>query len=304
VRPHERTLSGPKADRLKMMQATDANLSSVFLLYEDRDDRLPALLESGFEKSVVADASDEAGAQHTLMRLDEPDATQAVTDYFAERALVIADGHHRYETALAYRDLQRLAQPDAGPDAPFEFLLAYVANARAEGSLLLPIHRLILEAAAPDDAAWRARLPGWKMQSVQLSGPDALPAALETHLAPLADRFAFAADDASGTLRIFSRPSAEGELSVRCVHREVIDGVFGLDEAAVRGGAIAYPKSALQTAHDLRAGQGTVALYLNPLLPDDVFRVTAAGDVLPQKSTFFAPKLPTGLVFRLIGDAA
>jgi len=87
---------------------------------------------------------------------------------------------------------------------------------------------------------------------------------------------------------------------VRVIHREVIEGVFGLDEAAVRGGAIAYPKSAIQTARDLRAGRGAVALYLNPLTADDVFRVTAAGEVLPQKSTFFTPKLPSGLVFRAL----
>jgi uncharacterized protein (DUF1015 family) len=87
------------------------------------------------------------------------------------------------------------------------------------------------------------------------------------------------------------------------VHRDVIAGVFGLDEAAVRDGAIDYPKDALQTARDLRSGRGSVALYLNPLAPEDVFRVTAAGEVMPQKSTFFYPKLPTGLVFRLLdGD--
>jgi uncharacterized protein (DUF1015 family) len=86
------------------------------------------------------------------------------------------------------------------------------------------------------------------------------------------------------------------------IHREVIEGVFGLDEEAVRGGAIAYPKDAAQTARDLRAGLGCVALYLNPLEPDDVFRTTAAGEVLPQKSTFFIPKLPTGLVFRLLDE--
>ena len=80
----------------------------------------------------------------------------------------------------------------------------------------------------------------------------------------------------------------------------MVEGVFGLDEAAVREGAIAYPKDAVQTARDVRAGEGCVALYLNALDPDDVFRVTAAGDVLPQKSTFFYPKLPTGLVFRLL----
>ena len=91
---------------------------------------------------------------------------------------------------------------------------------------------------------------------------------------------------------------------MRIIHREVIDGVFGLDERAVRDGAIEYPKSALRTARDVRSGRGSVALYLNALSPDDVFRVAGAGEVLPQKSTFFFPKLPTGLVFRTFEDGA
>ena len=82
----------------------------------------------------------------------------------------------------------------------------------------------------------------------------------------------------------------------------MLPNVFKLDEAAVRDGAVAYPKDALHTARDLRRGYGSVALYLNPLTADDVFRVTAAGEVLPQKSTFFTPKLPTGLVFRTLDD--
>ena len=130
---------------------------------------------------------------------------------------------------------------------------------------------------------------------------DAVPAALERHLAPLADRHAFAADDGSGTLRIFSRPrAADDDLSIRVVHAEVLHGVFGLDDAAVRDGAVAFPKHAPEAAREVRAGRGTVALYLNPLAAEDVFRVTGAGEILPQKSTFFHPKLPSGLVFRLL----
>jgi uncharacterized protein (DUF1015 family) len=82
------------------------------------------------------------------------------------------------------------------------------------------------------------------------------------------------------------------------LHREVLAGLLGLDDAALRDGAVDFPKSALQTARDVRAGRGALALYLNPLRPDDVFRVTEAGETLPQKSTFFYPKLPTGLLFR------
>jgi uncharacterized protein (DUF1015 family) len=300
VRPHERTLAGPKADRLKVLRAARANLSPVFLLYEDREQDLAPRLRAA-ARPPFAVARDTSGTLHELARVDAPDAVRAALDFLAERPVVIADGHHRYETALAFRD-ERRAAGDAAPEAPHEWILACFANAFAPGTLLLPIHRLVCKGSVPTAAAWRERLPGWQQREVPLPDPGAIDAALARHLAPLADRHAFAVDDATGTLRIFWRERAAGELGVRVLHREVIEGVFGLDEAAVREGAIAYPKSAAQTARDLRAGRGIVALYLNPLRPDDVFRVTAAGEVLPQKSTFFTPKLPTGLVFRTLEE--
>jgi uncharacterized protein (DUF1015 family) len=86
------------------------------------------------------------------------------------------------------------------------------------------------------------------------------------------------------------------------LHREVLEQIFGLDEVAVRDGAVAFPKSALEAARAVRRDRGAVALYLNPLAPEDVFRVTGAGERLPQKSTFFYPKLPTGLLFRTLEE--
>ncbi len=301
VRPHERTLEGPKADRLKMLRAAQANLSSVFLLYEDREEELLRRLAPALEAEPLATVRDEAGATHRLGRIEDPALIESVRGFLEPRPLVIADGHHRYETALEYRDQQRAKPRGAGERAPFEWILAYFANAFAPGSLLLPIHRLILRGTPPSDREWAERLPGWSCETAPLTSAQELPGLLASRLAPLRERHAFAADDASGRLRIFSRSRSNGlagELSVRLIHREVIEGVFGLGERAVREGAIGYPKSALQTALDVRAGRGVVALYLNPLAPEDVFRVTAAGEVLPQKSTFFYPKLPTGLVFR------
>jgi uncharacterized protein (DUF1015 family) len=308
VRPHERTLAGPKADRLKILRATRANLSAVFFLYEDRGDRLPGLLAGAFEQDPLGEARDEAGSTHTLARVADGASAARLRGLLAERPVVIADGHHRYETALAYRDEVRArggaaAPGAAGAEAPSELVLGYFANAFAPGTLLLPIHRLVRKGSAPGEAAWRERLPGWTEQQVALPDVAALPELLARHLAPLRDRLAFAADDASGLLRVFSRARGAGDdLSVRVIHREVIEGVFGLDEEAVREGAIAYPKDTLQTARDLRAGDGCVALYLNPLDPGDVFAVTARGEVMPQKSTFFYPKLPTGLLFRPLDE--
>jgi uncharacterized protein (DUF1015 family) len=300
VRPHERTLAGPKADRLKVLRAARANLSSVFLLYEDRDLELARILAPTFAADPLASARDEWGSLHTLVAEEDPARIEAVRTFLAERPLVIADGHHRYETALAYRDERRARAGVSEPDAPYEWILAYFANAFAPGSLLLPIHRVIRNGPAPTERAWSERLPGWTQLTVPVADAEQVPALLAQHLVPLRNRYAFAADDGSGALRVFSKPAVrDGEIGVRVVHREVVGGVFGFDEAAVREGAISYPKDAVRAAREVRVGRGAVALYLNPLAPDDVFRVTAAGEVLPQKSTFFFPKLPTGLVFRL-----
>lgn len=304
VRPHERTLSGPKADRLKLFRASAANLSSVFLVYEDAARTLDRILAERLDAGPAHVALDPAGIEHRLVAIADADAIAAIRAFLAERPVVIADGHHRYETALAYRDERRAADPQAGADAPFERTLAYFANAYSPGTLLLPIHRVVREVAAPDVEDWTTLLPGWTQELVALADAEALPAVLAAHLAPLADRHAFAADDGSGTLRVFSRERRAGDdLSIRVIHTEVLRGVFGLDDAAVRDGAVAFPKHAPEAAREVRAGRGTVALYLNPLAAEDVFRVTGAGEILPQKSTFFLPKLPSGLVFRLL-DAA
>ncbi len=302
VLPHERTLAAPKADRLKLLRTTRANLSSVLLLYEDRDQQVEHRLAPDFDAAPLVSATDAQGVEHTLLRVSGRERIEAVRAFMATRPVVIADGHHRYETALAYRDERRAAAPGGAPDAPHEWILACFANSFSPGTLLLPIHRLIRVGAAPGETRWADRLPGWSRRSVELRNPEQVPALLAEHLAPLRASHAFAADDASGRLTIFSKPS-DGTLTLRVIHREVIGQAFGLDEEAVRQGAIEFPKDAVQTAREVRSGRGAVALYLNPLAPDDVFRVTASGERLPQKSTFFYPKLPTGLVFRLHEDA-
>jgi uncharacterized protein (DUF1015 family) len=301
VRPHESTLAGPKADRLKILRASQANLSSVFLLYEDRELRLAEMLGEALSSSEAVSVSNDEEIEHTLAPLRDADAIARVRAFLAERPVVMADGHHRYETALTYRDERRAASAASDPDAPHERILAYFANAFAPGSLLLPIHRVILKLPAATGEGWSSRLRGWEQRTVPVRDIEAIPEALAEHLTPLVGCYAFAADDGSGTLQIFSRAAGE-ELSVRVIHREVLGEVFNLDEDAVRNGAVAFPKSTLQAARDVREGKGAVALYLNPLEPDDVFRVTGAGETLPQKSTFFFPKLPTGLIFRVLEE--
>jgi uncharacterized protein (DUF1015 family) len=300
VLPHENTLPGPKQDRLRVLRAARANLSSVFLLYEDRGEVLSGVLASALEKRVLGTARDDAGVEYTLAAIASQDEIAAVQDFLARRPVVIADGHHRYETALEYR-----RERGPGRGAPWDSTLAFFANLYAKGSLILPIHRVVLEGTAPDDATWEAKLPGWKRESFAMEADGSNVAELlEAHLAPRAGHPAFAADDGSGTLRVFWRDAPlGGELMVRILEREVLGPVFDLDERDIRGGAVSFPKSAARAAAEVRDGGGVVALYLTAVDPDDVFRVTRAGERMPQKSTFFSPKVPTGLVFRVHDDA-
>jgi len=298
VRPHERTLAGPKADRLKLLRAAEANLSSVFLLYEDPQDELGALLAETLERGEIGRARDGAGVEYRLARLTDAAGIERVQRFLAARPSVIADGHHRYETALEYRREMRAREGDRG-DAPWQSTIAYFANAYARGSLLLPIHRVIASLPAPTEDAWRKRLPEWNVSRLPRTSIESIDAFLAEHLAPLADRPAFVVEPAAGDPMLVQRTEALGEaLMVRILETDVLGAVFGLDGQAIRDGAVLFPKSAKRAAQAVRDGEGTVALYLNPTSPEAVFRATSKGDVMPQKSTFFYPKVPTGMVFR------
>jgi len=298
VRPHERTLAGPKADRLKLLQAAEANLSSVFLLYEDREDALGPVLAQALAEEVLGRAVDGAGVEYVLAGLRDPAAIERVVGFLAARPSVIADGHHRYETALEYRRLQ-IERSGDDPAATWQSTIAYFANAYAPGSLLLPIHRVIRDRPAPSEVQWRTRLPGWTVEPLAAVPPGAIEALLAEQLAPLAGRPAFLVASSDGRLLRIHRSQPLGDdLMVRILESEVLGAVFELDGEAIRGGAVGFPKSAERAVRELQEGQGTVALFLNPLSPDDVFRITARGEVMPQKSTFFYPKIPTGMVFR------
>jgi uncharacterized protein (DUF1015 family) len=238
------------------------------------------------------------GVAYRLARLTDPPKVERLQGFLATRPTVIADGHHRYEAALEYRR-QQIEALGWDATAPWQSTIAYFANAYAPGSLLLPIHRVIRDIPAPTEEEWRKQLPDWTITRLSSVTPERIEALLARELAPLAALPAFIAEsvDAS-TLLICQSEVRKDELMVRIVEQEVLSVVFGLDPEAIRGGAVGFPKSAERAAREIREGQGTVVLYLNPMTPDDVFRATAEGEVMPQKSTFFYPKVPTGMVFR------
>lgn len=290
VRPHERTLSGPKADRLALVEAVGAQLSPIFVLYPDPANEVLASIADVFSTppDVVAEA---AGATHRAWRIADPARIARVTDALAKRPGYIADGHHRYETALAYQRLQPAA--DAIP--------AFFCSLSDPGLIVLPTHRLLSGTGATFDGL-RAKLSAFS-QSPLPSAAD-VDALVDAVRAAGPGAFAMVAPDGRAVLLRWTRESLAGvlpttplgELDVTALHTAVFEKTLGLSpESQARQENLRYVKDARDAIRRTLVGEAELGFLLNATPSDQVRRVADAGEVMPQKSTFFFPKIIDGL---------
>ena len=291
VRPHERTHAGPKEDRLRLTRAVKTNLSPVFGLYPDPEGL--AWAAAGPTGSPDAELTDREGTVHRIWRISDPAATAAVGEAMRDRWILIADGHHRYETALAYRDELRAA--GAGP-GPHDRVLMGLTALDDPGLVVLPTHRLLTRWPEGAESAFTAQ-----------------PVAdLNALLAALGD----APDDAPaiGLLRpggvwLLTRPpdpglSAGRRLDVATLEREILIPHLGADQAALAHDEIlSYTKDAGEALALVESGAIAAALILRGIPKAAIAAVSEAAETMPQKSTYFFPKLLTGVAFHpLVGD--
>jgi uncharacterized protein (DUF1015 family) len=252
----------------------------------------------------VVETTDPSGEQHRLWVLDEPALLDELTDLFAGRPLFIADGHHRYETGLAYRDERR----PADPDAPVNFALLCLSDVADPGMVILPTHRLIV--GPPPEAG---RVEAALRQTFHV---ETLPAdiATEALLARLAERrragHAFGWVTAEGVHLLTLKDeaflaewmpadhsAAWRHLDVSVVQVLILERALGIAAAALEE-RVAYTRDADEARAAVAAGQAHLALLLNPTDLAGLLAVARAGDKMPQKSTYFYPKVPTGLVMH------
>jgi uncharacterized protein (DUF1015 family) len=296
VKPHERTLAKPKADRLELLRATRTQISPVYCLFRG---------ETGTAPSPVSLLRAESnGEHHALSACEEP---SAIAQRLSRTQLYVADGHHRYETALAYRDEVRAAAGGWTGDAPENFVLVALTDAHDPGLLVLPTHRVV-SVAAPADAVERlrhwfdlddagsldeglAQLSRAGRETTAFLAAGLAPGRL--HLVRLRDRPAVEA------LMPADQPPAWKRLDVNVLQYAVLGSVLGIDEAALTAGdAVTYTQHA-RSAHEVVASGGAgIAFMLNATPVEHVLAVADAGARMPQKSTYFYPKLPTGLVMH------
>jgi uncharacterized protein (DUF1015 family) len=299
LRPHERTLRGPKLDRLALMRATRAQTSPVFGLWQGGGDIGAHLDHAATGAALLGGRMDgEIGSEKLLLwRVADPAHVAAITEALHDASLYIADGHHRYETAAAYAEERRAAAPDAPADAPFERCLVYLAAADDPGITILPTHRLVMPRpgiAFSIDDLW-ARLDDTFDSEPAADATSALATAAalrSTHHA-----FAVVAHDGAAVLR---RPHRSGgsprdNLDVVVLESEVL-GPAGVSAEAIAGGALRYTRAAADLDAAVRRGEAVLGFGVLPVTTGDVIAVADAGETMPQKSTYFYPKVPTGLV--------
>lgn len=306
IRPHEHTMPGPKADRLGLLRATRTQLSPILMLYVDRSPRYQTLIERPVHDEWRARDGD--GLLHRVGVIEDD---QGLATYLSRRRLVVADGHHRYETALAYQAEVRTG-PIRGAAAPgalaADWVMAVLVNAAQEQLEIRPTHRL-LRRTDPD-----------RLRAL-LDGPDPLFQAVPVAPEQLGERMADLRDaeeavfgvvlpegeswlvigdvDAAADRMRREKTSSPGRrLDLALLHAALLGDRLGITETDVAAGeTLLYTRSEADARARVARGEVAAAILVRPTRLDELTAVAAAGDVMPQKSTYFYPKLLTGMVF-------
>jgi uncharacterized protein (DUF1015 family) len=316
---HEQTLSKPKSDRLNLLKATRAHFGQIFMLYSDPAGSVDRLL---FDSSGPADAevADEYGVLHRVWRINDPSTIRLLTSAMSDKKLIIADGHHRYETALTYSRefaaqnaakaaLETGSKPEYSsgqlpqPAFPEAAAMMTFVNMDSEGLVILPTHRVVHSLSGFNSTAFvRA---GGEFFTVKELPRDDVQQCIETLKEQ--DQTAFVAITRESTFLLRSRPEAgnailakvpdrQRRLDLTHLHLIVLDRLLGLDEEKVREQTnIRYLRDAAEAVDQVRRGDADVAFLTNPVSMKQLREVAFAGDVMPQKSTDFYPKLLSGL---------
>ncbi len=315
---HERTLSGPKADRIELLRHTRAQTGQLFLLYDDPARQTDRWLEDAARQAAPAEMKDEYGVLHRLWPVADPAFIARMREALAEKKLVIADGHHRYETALAYRNECRQRAGTANPRAASEFAMATFINTHSPGLTILPTHRVVSRLPRFDFDEFRKKLAPWfdwysypfgesqERASIwaefrrDLEHPQPGRRAIGLYTGPLQGARAFylfvlrRGVDLEALLPDVSE--AQRGLDVLLLHRLILEKGLGITAEAVAAEQhVGYEREMDAALAAVDDGQAQLAFLLNPIRVQQVVEIALAGGVLPQKSTDFYPKLLSGL---------
>jgi uncharacterized protein (DUF1015 family) len=309
---HEQTLSKPKNDRLNLLKATRAHFGQIFMLYSDPAASVENILYDGTGSAEV-EVEDEYGTIHRLWRISDPATIRLLTAAMADKKLIIADGHHRYETALHYAKAWSTPESHAAsehsptdlphPEFPEAAAMMTFVNMDSEDLVILPTHRVVHSIEGFDSSGFMRRADEFFTVTNLPSGQ------ASDFISTLAGQHgtAFIAITREGATLLRSRPDVvaraladlpeyQRQLDLNQLHAIVLNRLLGLDEEKVREQSnIRYLRDAGEAVDQVRRGEADIAFLTNPVTIEQLREVAFAGAVMPQKSTDFYPKLLSGL---------
>jgi len=296
VLPHEHTLSGPKADRLNLLRATRTNTSPIFGLVKDEDGWIDGLIQNALSNTLpTCEATTDDGVRHRLWRVLDDETVNAIEAAFENESILIADGHHRYETALNY--LAETGNQNGGENS----VMMLCVSMQDEGLVVLPTHRVVKNVDARDLLPKLAQFFDVQPQP----SLEALEAALEPDAG--ATKIGAITPDSFALLLLKDGPkpmdatksAAYNKLDVSVLHQLILERELGIDaDKLAAGGFVTYTIHPGEAAKYVHSGEASAAFLLRSSPVTQVAEVADAGDKMPQKSTYFFPKLVTGLVLR------
>jgi uncharacterized protein (DUF1015 family) len=301
--PHEKTLAKPKEDRLRLMESTHAVFSQIFGLYSDPKKSIEPVLEPWFRRDPAIDLEYD-DVRNTLWACDDPVVTLAAADLLRHQNVVVADGHHRYETALLYRDAQRLKNPGHTGKEHYNFVPMFFTNVHDPGLVIFPTHRIVHGLEDFSEEKLLRDLAEHFSLEVRES-PESLRRGLEQE-SHHAFGLVLAASPRYVLLRWRGKTAIHGkpgeppmvaQLDVSMLHTLILGRMLGLtEEMQAQKIHLDYVRNASEAVAAVAGGTGQAAFLMNPPKMEQVRLVAEAGFTMPQKSTYFYPKLLSGLV--------
>ncbi len=309
ILPHEYTLRGPKEDRLSLFTSTGATASQVFTVYDDPEFQVDALLARVTEGAPLMTAHSDDGVDHAVWVTSDAEIAAGIAAFFESRTLLIADGHHRYETSLHYRDQQR--ERLGTDDVPANYAAIYLANMADPGTVVYPIHRLVRDVAGFSAGNFVERLDElFERRPLRGESLAEMKACMAEHAAdtgqaiygavfPDRTGWTFGLDPAkqARALSLIKEREPLRSLDVTVLHRLVLDRTLGIDAAALAAQSnVDYIKNESTFLTKMGTGDYQVGFLLPAPNARHVAEVAAAGQRMPQKSTYFFPKILSGVV--------
>ncbi|MGV3724406.1 MAG: DUF1015 domain-containing protein [Actinomycetota bacterium] len=292
VLPHEQTFSKHKEDRFRLLSTARAQFSPIFGLYAAPEAGVRARLEAAATLAPVAAAVDSDGVEHRIWPVTDAEFINWAAEAFAGKQVFIADGHHRYETSLRYRNERRAETPGA-PPSPFDYVMTFLVEMDDPGLVLLPTHRLI-PAGLPSPEELRAKLePYFRIEDTTLAAADDLAHHQIGVVLPDGRTWKLTLTDQGALSRLDTEHSAAWrDLDVVLLHRLVLEEALGLDEHA----EIVYTRDPAEARDRVTSGEFQASFLLPSPNVEELKDVANAGDKMPHKSTYFWPKAISGLV--------